>query len=525
MIFEHPEAFILLSAIPPGILYTAAYMRKAARITQAHEAGRFLIRRIKTRCILWSFAWLCAVTALADPTWGTEPVPVQRSGNAVCFVFDISYSMTARDALSGKNLSRLELSQCLAQNLLSRFNGTAVAVVLAKGDGVLALPLTEDRNAAENLIRTLSPAMLSAPGSSIAAGIERALDAFPPQSARNSVIIVFTDGDETEGNIARACKHADNFGIQVILAGTGSETKSEILAGDGKTTVQTALRKAKLEKAAENKNVFYISAADKKAADFMLPLIEPASFFPAQENVSAGTGYEMQKRRHHSLFSAFGIIFFIAGFVVVYIRPTKKTPLVLFLFLPLLVFFNGCSSWRKENGAVLLGSYHWTRRNYQKAAASFLTAAQQARDTQNEQLLHYALYGLGSAYLMQDEYAAAVVKFDEIPPNGADAVLFAASYNKGIIAYRGGNFSEAAECFKTALKIDNSNLDAKINFELCLSQHGLKAKPAIGERTPAEAHNAPPGAEDAVFSLIRENEQKRWKSTYTESESGSVPDF
>ena len=83
--------------------------------------------------------------------------------------------------------------------------------------------------------------MLSAPGSNIASGIERALDTFPPQSARNSFIVVFTDGDETEGNIARSVLRASSFGVHVFLVGTGTDTETEILAGDGKTPVKSGV--------------------------------------------------------------------------------------------------------------------------------------------------------------------------------------------------------------------------------------------------------------------------------------------
>lgn len=521
--FEKPEVLFLLCALPPALLYSLINIRKAGLIAGATGTERSLIRRLYVRTVFQSFAWLCAVCALAGPSWGTKAVPVQRSGSAVCFVFDISYSMTAEDADEKEKLSRMELSKRLALNLLSRCKGTAVAVVLAKGDGVLALPLTEDYHAAENLIGMLSPAMLSAPGSSISAGIERALEAFPPQSARNSTVIVFTDGDETEGNIARACEKSARFGISVVLAGTGNEKEIEITTGDGKTRVKTALRSSKLKKTAEKENVFYTPAAEKNAAVFILNLIEPDLSFSASKKISAGTGYEMQKRKHHGVFLLLGILFFIAGFALVYLKPAKKIPPASFILLVLLL--GGCSSWNKEKGAVLLGSYYWNRQNYQKATAAFLTASQYARELQNSEFEAYAVYGLGSTYLMQDENEAAVGKLNEIPPNSAPDLLFAAAYNKGIIAYRTGNFQSAAECFKNALLINPSDKDAKINFELCLAQKALKSKPAASARTPADVQNAPPGAEDTVFSLIRENDQKRWKNMYTEPAASGKPDF
>ncbi|WP_428769717.1 VWA domain-containing protein [Treponema sp. HNW] len=522
--FEKTEALFLLCALPPALLYSLISIRKAAVVARATGTGRSLIRRLYGRTILWAGAWFCAVCALAGPSWGTKDVPVQRSGSAVCFVFDISYSMTAVDASEKEKLSRLELSQRIALNLLNRFKGTAVAAVLAKGDGVLALPLTEDYHAAENLIGMLSPAMLSAPGSSISSGIERAIEAFPPQSARNSTVIVFTDGDETEGSIERACEKAERFGIGIVLIGTGNEKEIEIPAGDGKTRVKTALHSSKLKKAADKENVFYIDAANKEVSNFVLQLIEPALFSSAQKKVSAGTAYEMQKQKHHGAFLLVSLLFFIAGFALAYASPLPKRLLPHFL-LCLSLLFGGCSSWNTEKGAVLLGSYRWARHDYQKATAAFLTASQRARELHNRELGAYAVYGLASSYLMQDETEAALGKLNEVPPNSVPDLLFAVSYNKGIIAYRAGNFPLAASCFKNALLIKPADTDAKINFELCLTQEALKSKPAASERTPADVQNAPPGAEDTVFSLMRENDQKRWKNMYTEPASSGKPDF
>ncbi|MGI5174583.1 VWA domain-containing protein [Treponema sp. OMZ 840] len=521
MLFERPEAFFLLTAIPPAFIYALVHIKKLVHITAFTNGGQIQIFKLRLKAVLWALAWLCAVIALAGPAWGMKPVPVERSGNAVCFVFDISYSMTAEDADEKKTVSRLDVSKQLAVKLLQNLKGTSAGVVLAKGNGVLALPLTEDYNALTNLIENLSPAMLSAPGSSIASGLERALEVFPPQSARNSFIVVFTDGDETEGSIARSVLRASNFGVQVFFVGTGSEREIEIFAGDGKTRVKTALRKAKLEKAAENDSVYYIPASDAHAADFILHRIEPFSaYFSAA--AKAGTGYEMQKIKHHPVFLLLSIVFFIAGFAAVRVHIFKKIPLVYFCLLLLLT---SCSAWKKEGGAVLLGSYRWSRQDYQKATAAFLTAAERAEHTQNVELRQYALYGLGSSYLMQDENAAALAKFEEIVPDAPHTVLYALWYNKGIIAYRAGDFSSAADCFKNALRIDGSKLDAKINFELCLQQKNLKTKPAVRELIPAETQSAPPGAEDAVFSLIRENDDKRWKSTYMESSQSDIPDF
>ena len=281
MLFERLQSFALLLPVPFVLIFMFVRLRTLRPVIQK------LTLRIKLRALLWSFAWLSALIALAGPSWGTQHIPVQRSGSAVCFVFDISYSMTANDGGSGVQRQRLEQSKDFARSLLERLNGSAVSAVLAKGAGVLALPLTEDYSALESLIDTLSPAMLSASGSNVASGIDKAVESFPPQSARNSFIVVCTDGDETAGNLNRAVSQAASYGIHIILVGFGSEKGTQIISGDGKTPVKTALRKARVEKAAESDTVHYISASDEKAASFIAAIWRIISIFRRSKTVAA----------------------------------------------------------------------------------------------------------------------------------------------------------------------------------------------------------------------------------------------
>lgn len=584
MLFDRPQSFALLLPIPFVLVFMFVRLRTLRPVVQK------LMLRIKMRAVLWSFAWLSAIIALAGPSWGTQRIPVQRSGSAVCFVFDISYSMTANDGGTDSKRQRLEQSKDFARNLLYRLNGSAVSAVLAKGAGVLALPLTEDYSALESLIDTLSPAMLSASGSNVASGIDKAVESFPPQSARNSFIVVCTDGDETAGNLNRAVSQAASYGIHIILVGFGSERGAQIIAGDGKTPVKTALRRAKLEKAAQSGDTaYYIGCSEQQnrtdgfsgefaGVDLAADIIEKNTRFTGSGEQAAviGGNYEIQKVKRDTPFLFVSLLCFIAGFMCTHSYGIKRTTAVkskksdggknaddkngsgksagnksssvgkttgnntgnkgagafvksngtvfLCVFISLAFFSPGltsCSAWQKENGAVLTGLYRWKRHDYQNAAASFLDAAERSREIKNDELLQYALFGLSASYLMQDENDAALAKLDDMPPALPPSLAFATYYNRGIIAFRGGYFNTAAECFKNALLIESGSLDAKINLELCLQQHGLQARQGKQELIPAEAQNAPSAAQEAVFSLIRENDKQRWKNTYIPSTQDS----
>ena len=190
---------------------------------------------IAVRSVLLCLSWVMLMLAYAGFSWGTYLEPVQKSGSAVSLVYDISYSMNADDAPGG--MTRLNAAKKYSAMLLSHMDNTAVSVVIAKGEGVVVVPLTEDRAVVESLLDTLSPALMSAGGSSIGKGIRSALRSFPANSSQANTIWVFTDGDETDGLLDGALADCIKNGVSVYLIGFGSEREVRVLAGDGRTSV------------------------------------------------------------------------------------------------------------------------------------------------------------------------------------------------------------------------------------------------------------------------------------------------
>ena len=101
------------------------------------------------RCL----AWMSLVFALAGISWGSVSTPVQKNGKSCAFVFDISYSMTANDAPD--SLTRLKASAEYVKMLMEYMDGISVSCILAKGDGVIAIPQTEDFASVYSLLDSL----------------------------------------------------------------------------------------------------------------------------------------------------------------------------------------------------------------------------------------------------------------------------------------------------------------------------------------------------------------------------------
>jgi tetratricopeptide (TPR) repeat protein len=173
---------------------------------------------------------------------------------------------------------------------------------------------------------------------------------------------------------------------------------------------------------------------------------------------------------------------------------------------------SSCSSQKKTAVNILKGVIHWVQEDYQEASADFLEAKETAVQQQDETAKVYAQYGIAVSYLMLNEKEAALNQLDKLVGNGVpELVRFGALYNSGIVSYQKGEFQKAADFFKQALLIDNSQLDAKINLELAMSQAEVQSKAAQSELQPVH-HSEGSSAQDTIFSMMKENDDKRWKS-------------
>ena len=485
---------------------------------------------VRSGCLAVSLIFL--LLAHAGLTWGTYLVPVQKSGHSVAMVFDISNSMLAKDCPG--NTRRLEAASLYAKKLLAKMNGTPVSVIIAKGDGIAAIPITDDAAMIESLLDVMSPSLMTVPGSSIGKGILKAKDSFPANFSAAGRIWVFTDGEETDGQLTSALLDCQKAGIPVTLIGFGSESESPVLTGDGKTQVMSALRRDRLETAiaeASNKfrffnsheNLLYIDSLEKGSAFQLLSQLR----FGSTENLI--TSYEVKPVPRYKLFLSLAALFLVLSYIATEFNfarffGTKASRAQAAAFISLItLFFSGCSS---QTADILKGTVSYHQKKYRHSVSRFMAASENAAADANRINQSYALYDLGTAYIMIGEDTAALEQFNSIGEDAPDAVRYAAYYNAGVLSWRNSDFEEARDYFRKALEIDSSKIDAKINFELSMQQSDAKGKQNQSNQIQASPEeSSPQNLEKAVFEHIKENDQKQWKNSESKQPSDLAEDY
>lgn len=543
---QRPYALYGLALLVPALIISILQFKKAyknLKFFTVKDKSSIFARRTKNFALMFgvrtfciSVAWAMLVLAFAGFSWGTYLAPVQTSGTAVSLVFDISYSMNADDASSG--LSRLEASKKYAKMLLSHIPDTQISVVLAKGDGVTVLPLTDDRAAVESLIDSLSSNFMSSVGTSLGKGIKSAQKSFPSNFSFKNSIWVFTDGEETDSLLESSLINCVNQGISVSLIGFGTERETKVLAGDRKTYVLTALRSDKMKAAcaaAMKKNsaskvsdvqISYIDATEPGSALTLLDGIKNNSISDSGEN---GVTYEIKPVQRYSLFLGLGILFSVLSYVITELDPEgiaekfKKTAaLIVFCML-----FVSCKGENAAFGAknILEGSWFWYQKKYNDSVAKYLQTVFDAQNDGNPLLEQYAVYDLATTYLVQNENNVALERYRQLENVEDKNIRYAVFYNCGIIANRKGNYEEAAKCFRNALKIDGTKIDAKINLEISLMNAEKEIKSKQNVQNQVSESKSSSTMEESIFAKIREYDEKQWKNSEKSENSNSSQDY
>ena len=536
---ERPYVLFALLLIIPIILITFIKNRrnsvaveknfsiqgKNTRKKRLFKYGK--MTRIKSA--LFITAWAMLILAYSKISWGTDLVPVQKNGSAVSFVFDISNSMLATDGPTG--VTRLRAASIYAKKMIGKMKGIPVSVVLAKGDGVTAIPITEDYPMIESLLDVMSPSLMTSPGSSLGKGVLKAKESFPANYANAGHIWVFTDGEETDNHLKNALIECLKSGVPVTIIGFGSETETDILAGDGVTHVKSALRAQKIrdtiEGAVKNLSFFknqtqvnYIDSLEKGSAVTLLSQIS--------KNDVQTISYEEKPVPRYKFFLILAVILFAAGFVITEFDLSRFLPEVqhvtsIVLVLAGLSLFTGCSS---NTTKMLKGAYAFNQKQYSHAVSCYLDVAADAREKNDWTVYNYSLFDLGTAYSKLEENEAAMEKYAQIGDNAPDAVRYAAYYNAGIIAHKNGRFEEATGFFRKALEIDSSSIEAKINMELSIQQTEVEVQESKAQAIPATDEKPDnPELENAVFETIKENDKKKWKSNDSTPEQSLAGDY
>jgi Ca-activated chloride channel family protein len=222
----------LVLLAPLGFFYILQFY-KSRRIfafiaSSPGEEGALRVRYFFSHLFFLIFL-ACLLVALAGPRWGSRMVTGYRRGVDLVLAMDLSRSMEVRDGLFPEDLSRLEQARRMAEALVRNLDRNApeenrFGLVLGKGRGILALPLSYDAEAIMALLEALEGSLITGQGTNLESLIDTASGAFQDALPSRRVILLLSDGEYLSGSLSAALERAADRDIAVSALGMGTET-------------------------------------------------------------------------------------------------------------------------------------------------------------------------------------------------------------------------------------------------------------------------------------------------------------
>lgn len=222
-------ALLVIPALGP--LFMRAEQRSAARLkefvapkllpTLGATVNHF---RRSLRFVLLLLGLALAIVALAKPRYGYDYEEVKRKGLDLLLAVDTSRSMLANDVPP----NRLQSVKLTAQDLISELRGDRVGVIAFAGRAFLQAPLTIDYDAAVTALTELDSEIIPEGGTNISEAISLAVKTFGKSAIGNRALIIFTDGEELQGEASKIAKEASDAGVRIFTIGIGTPEGSLI---------------------------------------------------------------------------------------------------------------------------------------------------------------------------------------------------------------------------------------------------------------------------------------------------------
>jgi len=171
------------------------------------------------------------IVGFANPQIGSRFEEVKAEAIDIFIALDVSKSMKAEDVQP----NRLEAAKYAIGQLLSMVKGDRVGLSVFAGDAYVQFPLTLDYSAAKIFLDAIDVETAPVPGSALGTAIEIADKSFSDvedesekKNSANKVLVLITDGENTEGDAFASAKTAANNGVIIYTIGVGSVNGSPI---------------------------------------------------------------------------------------------------------------------------------------------------------------------------------------------------------------------------------------------------------------------------------------------------------
>src|SRR5712692_10450887 len=254
MRFEHPQLLWLLLL---------------ANLTVGVSAAR-----LKVRLALLIAAVGLLVITLTRPQWGFDWEEAKQRGLDVVVAIDTSRSMLAEDVAP----NRLARAKLAALDLKKLARTDRVGLVAFAGSAFLQCPLSFDDEAFRQSVNALDVNIIPQGGTALAEAIQTAQSAFKEKSDNHKVLVLFTDGEDHDGQAVETARSAAKDGLCIFTVGVGTPNgellritdargRTDYIKDEQGNVVKSHLNEQLLQQMAQATGGFYLRLSGANTID------------------------------------------------------------------------------------------------------------------------------------------------------------------------------------------------------------------------------------------------------------------
>lgn len=294
MLFTNISAFpyLLLGFVVLTSLAVYTYFRKIKLLKMVlspslyQKVQNILIPAVRPlKLIFLLTAVFLLMLSLLDPRARSLNTDMRLEGIDVILVYDVSRSMDVQDVAP----SRLEAAKNAGEKLADSLAGNRVGLVAFAADAYRLLPLTTDLDAVSIFIQDLNSDIVSSQSTDIGKALDAAVESFAEDTLTHKAVVLFTDGENLEGEAASAVDRLKKKGVTLFVVGTGTARGGTVpVYRNGQevgifrdivgTAVISKLDQAAMETIVKNADGIYYSIEQADRVAEKIDLLQKSSF-------------------------------------------------------------------------------------------------------------------------------------------------------------------------------------------------------------------------------------------------------
>ena len=245
-----PWAFVLLPAplfvwwlLPPYRESVQAvripfFEQMASALGESPRRGGALLRTNLLQKVIAPSVWVLLIVGLARPQFVEPPIEKIESARDLMLAVDLSGSMDTRDMFDpdGNRVTRLDAVKLVLDDFIERREADRIGVIVFGNQAFVQAPFTQDHDLVRTLLNQTEPRM-AGPMTMLGDAIGLTIKAFEQSSARDRVLILLTDGNDTGSKVPplKAAEIAGNNELTIYPVAVGDPTS----AGEGEMDLET----------------------------------------------------------------------------------------------------------------------------------------------------------------------------------------------------------------------------------------------------------------------------------------------